>query len=157
MTQSAQLASLAFDNSRSRQEDLSHAVARIERLGKHLFGVSACIVYLHVADDSGASLATSAHAFCAQLELTDDLQVVPEKSSPFQAALGKIDNLDVRFYALQPVRNRDGQIVGRIGLIHERPRMFTEGDKHCLLDLVAVLERELHSHAYMSSALPAVK
>lgn len=156
MALSAQLASPAFDSSRSRQEDLSHAVARIERLGKHLFGVSACIVYLHVADDDPASsFDTAAHAFCAQLDLTDDLQVVPEKSSPFQAALGKIDNLDVRFYALQPVRNRDGQIVGRIGLIHERPRMFTEGDKHCLHDLVAVLERELHAH--MSSASPAAK
>lgn len=157
MALSAQLASPAFDSSRSRQEDLTHAVERIERLGKHLFGVSACIVYLHAADDSSASLATSAHAFCAQLDLTDDLQVVPEKSSPFQAALGKIDNLDVRFYALQPVRNRDGQIVGRIGLIHERPRMFTEGDKTCLHDLVAVLERELHTHANVSFALSTAK
>lgn len=152
-----EFASPAFDSGRSGQEDLAHAVARIERLGKQLFGVSACTVYLHAADQSGWQAASSAHQFCAQLALTDGLQVVPEKSSPFQAALGKIDNLDVKFYALQPVRSRDGQVIGRIGLIHERPRMFTEGDKHSLLDLVAVLERELHTHANTLSAASAAK
>ncbi|ABR90999.1 Hypothetical protein mma_2033 [Janthinobacterium sp. Marseille] len=142
-----EFASPAFDQGRSGQEDLAHAVARIERLGKQLFGVSACTVHLHAAARPGLQPDSSAHQFCAQLALTDGLQVVPEKSSPFQAALGKIDNLDVKFYALQPVRSRDGQVIGRIGLIHERPRMFTEGDRHCLLDLVAVLEWELHTHA----------
>ena len=45
----------------------------------------------------------------------------------------------------------DGQIVGSLGLIHERPRMFTDGDRQCLQDLIAVLERELHHHAQASS------
>ncbi len=148
-----EFASPAFDQGRSGQEDLAHAVARIERLGKQLFGVSACIVHLHAA----AQPDSSAHQFCAQLALTDGLQVVPEKSSPFQAALGKIDNLDVKFYVLQPVRSSDGQVIGRIGLIHERPRMFTDGDRHCLLDLVAVLERELHTHANTPTAPSAAK
>lgn len=150
-------ASPAFDQGRSGQEDLAHAVARIERLGKQLFGVSACIVYLHAVDQPGFQVDSAAHQFCAQLALTDGLQVVPEKSSPFQAALGRIENLDVKFYALQPVRSRDGQVIGRIGLIHERPRMFTEGDRHCLLDLVAVLERELHTHANTPTAPSAAK
>lgn len=149
MALTSQLASPAFDASRSRQEDLAHAVARIERLGKHLFGVSACVVHLHVNGTS--AFHSAAHRFCAELPLSSDLQVVPEKSSPFQPALGQVDQLEVRFYALQPLRASDGQIVGSLGLIHERPRMFTDGDRQCLQDLIAVLERELHHHAQASS------
>ncbi|MES2026197.1 MAG: GAF domain-containing protein [Pseudomonadota bacterium] len=138
----------------SGQEDFSHAVARIERLGKHLFGVSACVVYLHTEKE--LLVASEAHQFCAQLPLTDDLQVVPEKSSPFQAALGKFDNVEVRFYALQPLRDSTGKIVGRMALIHERSRMFTAGDKDCLVDLVALFERELHFRTSSLSAHPDV-
>jgi hypothetical protein len=128
-----------------QHESFSDAVARIERLGKSLFGVTVCVVHLH---GEGSELDTQAHQYCAQLPLNEALQVMPEKSSPFSAALGKIDNFEVRFYALHPLRNRAGNIVGRVALIHERSRAFTAGDAHWMTDLVALLERELHFSAY---------
>lgn len=127
------------------QQSFFDAVARIERLGKNVFGVSACIVHLYGKD---VGLDTGLHQYCAQLPSTEVLQVMPEKSSPFSPAFGKIDNLEVRFYALHPLRNRAASIVGRVALIHERTRMFTAGDAHLMADLVALLERELHFSAY---------
>ena len=133
------------DAGEQQPESFSEAVARIERLGKSLFGVTACVVQLH-GDESEFS--TTAHEYCAQLLLGDALHVMPEKSSPFSPALGKVDNFEVRFYALHPLRNRAGNIVGRVALIHERTRAFTAGDGHWMTDLVALLERELHFSAY---------
>ena len=132
-----------------QHENFSDAVARIERLGKSLFGVTACVVHL---DGEGSGLHTGSHQYCAQLPLGEVLQVMPEKSSPFSPALGKIDNFEVRFYAVHPLRNRAGNIVGRVALIHERSRTFTAGDAHWMTDLVALLERELHFSAYEVAA-----
>ena len=131
--------------SEQQHENFSDAVARIERLGKNLFGVTACVVHL---DGDVARLHTHSHQYCAQLPLGEVLHVMPEKSSPFSPALGKIDNFEVRFYAVHPLRNRAGNIVGRVALIHERSRAFTTGDAHWMTDLVALLERELHFSAY---------
>jgi hypothetical protein len=128
-----------------QHESFSDAVARIERLGKSLFGVTACIVHLHGEKDART---TQAHQYCAQLPLGESLHVMPEKSLPFSPAMGKVDNFEVRFYALHPLRNRAGKIVGRVALIHERSRAFTAGDAHWMNDLVALLERELHFSAY---------
>ena len=128
-----------------QHESFSDAIARIERLGKSLFGVTACVVHLHGKE---VGLVTQANEYCAQLPLNDALHVMPEKSSPFSPALGKVDNFEVRFYALHPLRNRAGNIVGRVALIHERSRAFTAGDGHWMNDLVALLERELQFSAY---------
>ena len=138
--------SSAFDAGRQGHEDIFHAVARIERLGKNLFGVSACVVCLHAEADAGAApvYPSQAHQFCAQLPLGAGLQLMPGKSSPFNPALGRVDHFEVRFYALQPLRDRAGKVVGRIALIHERTRAFTAGDEHWMADLVALIERELH-------------
>ena len=84
-----------------QHENFSDAVARIERLGKSLFGVTACAVHL---DGEGSGLHTGSHQYCARLPLGDALHVMPEKSSPFSPALGKIDNFEVRFYAVHPLR-----------------------------------------------------
>ncbi len=131
--------------SEQQHESFSDAVARIERLGKSLFGVTACVVHLH---GESAALGTQAHQYCAQLPLGESLHVMPEKSSPFSPSLGKVDNFEVRFYAVHPLRNRAGNVVGRVALIHERSRAFTAGDGHWMADLVALLERELHFSAY---------
>lgn len=125
-------------------ESFADAVARIERLGKSLFGVTACVVHLH---DQGYGLHTQAHQYCAQLPLSAALHVMPEKSSPFSPPLGKVDNFEVRFYALHPLRNRAGNVIGRVALLHERTRAFTAGDAHWMTDLVALLERELRFSA----------
>lgn len=133
-------------------ESFADAVARIERLGKSLFGVTACVVHLH---DQGYGLHTQAHQYCAQLPLSAALHVMPEKSSPFSPPLGKVDNFEVRFYALHPLRNRTGKVVGRVALLHERTRAFTAGDAHWMTDLVALLERELRFSAQEAEAADA--
>lgn len=133
-------------------ESFADAVARIERLGKSLFGVTACVVHLH---DQGYGLHTPAHQYCAQLPLSAALHVMPEKSSPFSPPLGKVDNFEVRFYALHPLRNRAGNVIGRVALLHERTRAFTAGDAHWMTDLVALLERELRFSAQEAEAADA--
>lgn len=133
-------------------ESFADAVARIERLGKSLFGVTACVVHLH---DQGYGLHTQAHQYCAQLPLSAALHVMPEKSSPFSPPLGKVDNFEVRFYALHPLRNRAGNVIGRVALLHERTRAFTAGDAHWMTDLVALLERELRFSAQEAEAADA--
>ncbi len=130
---------------KQQHENFSDAVARIERLGKNLFGVTVCVVHLN---DAGFEIDTQAHQYCAHLPLYDVLHVMPERSSPFAPAMGMIDNFEVRFYALHPLRNRAGSIVGRVALIHERSRAFTAGDARWMTDLVALLERELHFSGY---------
>lgn len=135
-----------------QHESFADAVARIERLGKSLFGVTACVVHLH---DQGYGLHTQAHQYCAQLPLSAALHVMPEKSSPFSPPLGKVDNFEVRFYALHPLRNCAGNVIGRIALLHERTRAFTAGDTHWMADLVALLERELRFSAQESESAHA--
>lgn len=125
------------------EETLAQSIDRLERLGKSLFGVTACVIQLH-AKDGDADFASQAHQFCAQLPVADELQILPATSSPFSPALGKFDNVEVRFAVLHPVRDGAGNIVGRMALMHERSRAFTAGDKHWLADLLAVIERELH-------------
>ncbi|MFJ7566040.1 GAF domain-containing protein [Herminiimonas sp. NPDC097707] len=139
---------------RVEHEDLVQTIARIERLGKGLFGVTACVVQLHAADEMLAetAFASSAHRFCADLPLGEVLQLMPEKASPFSPALGKVDNFEVRFCALQPLRDRAGNVVGRVVLIHERSRAFTSGDGHWMADLAALIERELHFSGFSADA-----
>ncbi len=138
---------------RAEREDLAQAIARIERLGKSLFGVTACIVQLHGADEvlAETAFASPAHRFCAGLPLGEALQLMPEKASPFSPALGKIDNFEIRFYALQPLHDRAGNVVGRVGLLHERTRAFTSGDGHWMSDLTALIERELHFSGFVAA------
>lgn len=139
---------------RAEHEDLAQVIARIERLGKGLFGVTACIVLLHAANEALAETAfsSSAHRFCADLPLGEALQLMPEKASPFSPALGKVDNFEVRFCALQPLRDRAGNVVGRVALIHERTRDFTSGDGHWMADLAALIERELHFSGFSAAS-----
>lgn len=128
------------------EETLAQSIGRIERLGKSLFGVTACVIQLHAEDvgNADADFASQAHRFCAQLPLADELQIFPATSSPFSPALGRFDNVEVRFAVLHPVRDGAGNIVGRLALMHERSRAFTAGDRHWLADFLAVIERELH-------------
>lgn len=127
------------------EETPRQSIDRLERLGKSLFGVTACVIQLH-AEEGGSDTgsAAQAHKFCAQLPATDGLQILPQTSSPFSPALGRFDNVEVRFAVLHPVRDSDGKTVGRVVLLHERSRAFTAGDRHWLTDLLAVIERELH-------------
>lgn len=127
-------------------EGVAQTLQRIERIGKHLFGVAVCIVRLRDAQQTapGLSQASAAHAFCESQPASDGLQILPDKSSPFQPALGKVDQFDVRFYLSHLLRGAAGESIGTLALIHDRPRAFTAGDRLLLDDLLALIERELH-------------
>lgn len=123
------------------------SLQRIERLGKHLFGVAVCLLRFDEALASELNWAqhSAAHVFSTtQAVERDSLQILPTQSSPFQPALGKVDQMDVRFYLSHPVRNATGRVVGALALIHDRPRAFTAGDRLLLEDLLALIERQLH-------------
>ncbi|GGC02901.1 hypothetical protein GCM10007205_10100 [Oxalicibacterium flavum] len=123
---------------------------RIERIGKHLFGVAACVLVL--PESQHGRQQTPAHVFCAQPALPDDLQILPEKQTPFQPALGQVGQIEVRFQLRQPLRDASGTVVGLLGLLHDRPRAFTAGDRELLADLLALAEREWHLSSSSSGA-----
>ena len=128
-------------------ENTAQTLQRIERLGKHLFGVAICLLRLDeaVAERFAWTQTSSAHVFsAAQVVEEQVLQILPAQSSPFQPALGRVDQIDVRFYLSHPLRNVAGQVVGVLALIHDRPRAFTTGDRALLDDLLALIERQLH-------------
>jgi len=115
---------------------------RIERIGKHLFGVAACV--LVVPGWHAHRQESEAHIFCAQSVIPDQLQILPEQQSPFQPALGRAGQIEIRFQALQPVRDASGTVIGLLSLLHDRPRAFTAGDRALLADLLALVERAWH-------------
>jgi len=126
---------------------------RIERIGKHLFGVAHCVL---VVPHIQGRQQTPAHVFSAGQEMPDALQIQPEKQTPFQAALGQIGPSEIRFQLRHPVRDAAGAIVGAFCLLHDRPRAFTFGDSELLADLLALIERELHlsSSSDSTAAVP---
>ena len=76
-------------------EDSNRSIERIERLGKSLFGVAACVIVLRGQQNNGyeerQAVRSDFHAFCAQLPVGEELRVVPDgpSSNPFQAPLLK--------------------------------------------------------------------
>jgi len=140
-------ASAANPPQQSVPESTAQMLQRIERLGKHLFGVAVCLLRLDVelAQRLDWLQESSAHAFSAAQSVEDNvLQILPTQSSPFQPALGRVDQFDVRFYLSHPLRNSSGHVIGVLALIHDRPRAFTAGDRILLDDLLALIQRQLH-------------
>jgi len=127
------------------QEDVAQLLQRIERLGKHLFGVALCV--LHLEEDLRVKLDWQVHEEIAVFRATQPakttLQILPDSSSPFQSPLGRVAQRDVRFYLAHPVRSGAGEIAGSLVMLHDRPRAFTNGDHALLADVLALIEHQL--------------
>ncbi|WP_293777256.1 GAF domain-containing protein [uncultured Oxalicibacterium sp.] len=131
--------------SEREQEDVAQLLQRIERLGKHLFGVAICALQLDepLCARLGWQCQDEVVRFHAAQVSADTLRILPDKSSPFQPPLGRVGQLDVRFYLAHPVRTKLGEIAGSLLLLHDRPRAFTNGDRELLADVLALIAHQL--------------
>jgi diguanylate cyclase (GGDEF)-like protein/PAS domain S-box-containing protein len=85
-------------------------------------------------------------AFCSHAIALDDLLVVQdthldERFADHPLVVGAPF---VRFYAGQPVHSVDGQPLGTLCLLDQRPRQFGDADKRMLRDLAQMVQDELN-------------
>jgi PAS domain S-box-containing protein len=126
---------------------------RVTRLASRVFDVPISLVTIVDTDrqwfKSCVGLDTPetprAVSFCGHAILDDQPLVVPDASVDLRfwdnpLVLGEPK---IRFYAGQPIRDPDGFAIGTLCIVDRRRRTFTEDDRRLLVDLAAVVEREL--------------
>lgn len=144
-------------------EETSRQIERISRIGARVFGVSACTVVLQ--DDYRAHVqsrgaATSAEAtFCASLPIPAALIVVRDTHIDETLHENRFvaGSSGIRFYAAQPIYNSDQVAIGSISLVDSLPRIFGKDDQQLLIDLAALVERELYLQSLSASQLDLQK
>ena len=146
------------------RQDVDQQMLRIRRIGKRLFGVANCIITFGVAPPSstdGKSLAAIEIAFCRSLPLSNVPVVIPDTlGHPALSEHKAVAEAPfIRFYASHPVFSQDNEmVVGAINLIDYAPRTaFSEGDRHMLADLAALVERELQLRVINASQIDLQK
>jgi diguanylate cyclase (GGDEF)-like protein len=129
-------------------DEMDQQIARIRRLGKRLFSVANCLVTLdHESGDAAAdqSAAAMEDAFCRGLAIPRELLVIgdlrADRSLAQHPCVAGMPYL--RFYATHPVHDSAHKPVGSISLIDYLPRSFSPEDQRLLIDLAALVEREL--------------
>ncbi|MGH8806579.1 MAG: GGDEF domain-containing protein [Noviherbaspirillum sp.] len=116
---------------------------RIRRIGQKLFGVADCVI-----------------TFGATSALQDETVVVLDTRDHlfFRQHRGVVGAPFIRFYAAQPVYDRDKVMVACVSLIDYAPRArFSEDDRQMLADLAALVERELALRSMSESQLDLQK
>jgi PAS domain S-box-containing protein len=83
-------------------------------------------------------------SFCGHAILGDDLFIVENALEDPRFADNPLvtDAIEIRFYAGAPV-SRNGQKVGTLCIIDDKPRSLSEEQKHILRDLAACVSREI--------------
>jgi diguanylate cyclase (GGDEF)-like protein len=128
----------------------SHQIERIRRIGVRMFSVHACIIILQdgfqtcsTFKDGAPSVETS---FCCSIPTPEDLVVVVDTHADERLRGHHLVSgaPRIRFYAAQPIYNSDRAIIGSINLIDYLPRIFGKDDQQLLIDLAALVQRELH-------------
>ena len=126
---------------------------RITRMAQRLFAVKSCLISFIDADRQwcksqqgfeGGEIVRD-EAFCAHAILVEDVFVVGDASADprFEDSPLVTGSHAVRFYAGCPVRSPDGERVGTLALLDDKPRGFPPADKAVLRDLAALVEDEL--------------
>mgnify|MGYP000396505548 CR=1 FL=1 len=128
---------------------------RITRLAASRFDVPIAAITLVDADRQwfksrvGDILAQTPRdqAFCAHAILGDRALVVGDALGDDRFADNPLvtAKMRVRFYAGQPISAPDGSYVGTLCVMDHRPRDFGAADLRALLDLAALVERELRT------------
>lgn len=126
---------------------------RITRMAKRLFDVSIALVSL--VDENrqwfkscvGLSVSEMPRdiSFCGHAILDDDVFIIPETlnderfvDNPLVIGAPKI-----RFYAGCPLKTSNGEKIGTLCIIDQKPRAFSDDDIAALKDLAAMVETEL--------------
>lgn len=136
---------------------------RITRLARTLFNVPTALISLVDRDrqwfKSAQGLAAPetprAISFCGHAIQEDSAFVVADALRDGRFADNPLvtGSPNIRFYAGQPVRAPDGQRVGTLCLIDDRPRRLSPEARQGLRDLAALVESELRVNALSVSQI----
>lgn len=139
-----QIASLGSQVEKSEQ-----VLARIERLGVHLFQVSNCIVSFGQAvlrlDRSDSGIAVQEAQFCDQAGFYSECVQFPDLSHDLNFSNHSFVQAEpnLRFFAAHPVFNEENVVVACIYLIDYKPHHLDDEANLLFADLARILEREL--------------
>lgn len=126
---------------------------RLTRMAKRLFGVPIALVSL--VDENrqwfkscfglDASETPRDLSFCGHAILGNELFVIPDALADERFADNPVVVNDpfVRFYAGCPLRGPNGHKLGTLCIIDRQPRSFDTDELEALVDLAAMVEREL--------------
>jgi len=124
-------------------------MSRLERLGIRLFGVANCILnfgklFGRIEYSEHSMYAVEAN-FCNSLGIPDDLLVVEDTKLDAQLMSHKqvVGAPNIRFYAVYPMRDTEGNIIGSISLIDYKPHSFDDESRQLFADLLVMAEREI--------------
>ncbi len=154
---------LVAEQARIFSDETRRQIERIRRIGKRLFNVPNCIIALGDGprnfDESGGLAGSAEAAFCHEFAMPNGLVVVPDAhvDQSLQQHRAVAGAPHIRFYASHPVHNSDRIAIGSISLIDYLPRAFNEEDGRLLIDLAALVERELHLRSISASQLDLQK
>lgn len=126
---------------------------RLTRMAKRMFGVPIALVSL--VDENRqwfkscigleASETPRDISFCGHAILGEDIFIIPNASEDGRFADNPlvVGEPEIRFYAGCPLRALNGQKLGTLCIIDQKPRDFGRDDLEALQDLAAMVEREL--------------
>lgn len=134
---------------------------RITRLARRLFKVPTVLISLvdrdrqwfKSAQGLEASETSRSVSFCGHAILGDSTLVVPDarRDERFADNPLVLSGPGIRFYAGEPIRAADGQTVGTLCLLDDRPRRLSAEAREELRDLAALVESELRMQALSES------
>lgn len=127
---------------------------RLTRLAKRIFDVPIALVTFideerqWVKSCAGIEVTEMPReiSFCGHAILGDEVFVIPdmtkdERFSDNPLVTGQETN--VRFYAGCPIKSLNGSKLGTLCIVDQKPREFSDADAENLIDLSAMVEREL--------------
>lgn len=144
-------------------DDLTQQVARLRRIGKRLFEVANCVITLDGISShfpvGERSIPALEEAFCSSMTAPEGMRVVSDTRddanlSKHRAVAGAPY---VRFYVAHAIQNDQQATIGCVHLLGYAARAFSEEERQLLLDLVALIEREMRFNAMNASQIDLIK
>ena len=144
-------------------DDLGQQILRIRRIGRRLFDVPNCIVTFDGIHPSGIEAERSMESietdFCDSMPAPIEFQQVSDARddpalSQHRLVLGAPY---IRFYATCPILNEEREAIGSVSLIDYAPRTLDDQERQFLMDLAALVEKELRIGLLSATQLDLVK
>jgi GGDEF domain-containing protein len=131
---------------------------RITRLAKKYFDVKIALVSLVYKDLQWFKSAQGLDEPCTSREVSFCGHAIHQNSAlvvkntllddRFKDNPLVVDGLKIRFYAGQPLKNKNGLVLGTLCIIDTEPRDFTEEDELDLKDFASWVESEFNKRIY---------
>ncbi|WP_404343990.1 diguanylate cyclase domain-containing protein [Pseudoalteromonas mariniglutinosa] len=133
--------------------DKEECFDRITRLAQYIFSVPIALISLideqrqWFKSSAGLEVTETARdiSFCGHAILDREPLIVSDTFTDARFVDNPlvVNNPHIRFYAGCPITLNSGSRIGTLCIIDKNPRVFTEQDKLALIDLAAIVEREI--------------